>query len=130
MGEKGVSVTLNVVGDVGRACSVVPQARRPVAKLAGGTLAALQAVPAVVTIFTTTLKGTPGVSVLLIKSDLVDKETSAPGVTVHEQQDTNCSSGANVYTLAHRLDIPPWVVVARPTLVILITESPMAKFDT
>ena len=37
--------------------------------------------------------GTAGVSVLLARSFLADKETSPFGVTGQEQQDTICSSG-------------------------------------
>ena len=75
---------------------MVPQARRPAAKLATGTFDALQAVPAVVTIFTTIEVGCAGVNVLLTKSPFADSDTRAFGVTVHEQQEINCSSGENV----------------------------------
>jgi len=39
--------------------------------------------------------GTAGVRVLLIKSFLAERETSAFGVTTQEQQEINCSSGEN-----------------------------------
>jgi hypothetical protein len=46
--------------------------------------------------FTTMDVGCAGVSVLLTRSELADSETNAFGVTTHEQQEINCSSGENV----------------------------------
>lgn len=67
--------------------------------------------------------GCAGVSVLLTKSLLADRDTRALGVTVQEQHEISCSSGENVYTLAQML--PP----VAPELVILIIESPICRFD-
>jgi hypothetical protein len=81
---------------VGTEWIVVAHANIPAARLAAGTFEALQAVPALASTFTTTELGTAGVSVLLMRSFLTESETSAFGVTVQEQQETNCSSGENV----------------------------------
>ena len=84
---------------------VVPQASMPLAKEFPAVLtkAALfvQFVPvplppaAVLNNFTTIELGRTPVSVLLTRSPFADKETKPLGVTRHEQQLTNCSSGEN-----------------------------------
>src|SRR5450631_2685495 len=137
---KRVSVSPYVVegvpGVTGRAWMVVPKAAMPVTSklFPVPTVEALQeaaVVPVDATSLTTMDVGTPGVRVLLIKSLRAERETSAFGVTRQEQQDINCSSGENVYTFAHRL--PFWVgnetEEPAPVLVMLTTESPMARFD-
>ena len=95
-GENAVSVIAKLAGVVGAACSIVPQARRPAARLPIDGLEALQAVPAVARIFTTMDVGCAGVSVLLTKSELAEREARTFGVTVQAQQEINCSSGENV----------------------------------
>jgi hypothetical protein len=60
-------------------------------------------VPAEATIFTTMDVGTPGVSVLLIKSLRAERETNPSGVIGQAQQEINCSSGENVNTFAQML---------------------------
>jgi hypothetical protein len=62
------------------------------------TVAALQAAVAadVATRLITIDVGTAGVRVLLIKSVRAEREASAFGVTGHEQQKINCSSGEKV----------------------------------
>jgi len=91
--ENSVSVTAKLAGVVGAAWSVVPQARRPAAKVV--TADGLQA-PVLAMSFTTMDVGCAGVSVLLTRSEFAESETNAFGVTVHEQHEINCSSGENV----------------------------------
>lgn len=99
-----VSVTLlRVVAPVGAVWMVVPHPRTPGAKGNAGEPASaallvhaapLKAGPApVLTSLTTTELGRIPVSVLLTKSLLIERETSAFGVTRHEQHEINCSSG-------------------------------------
>ena len=82
----------------------------------------------------TTAVGTAGVNVLLIRSFFTDRETKPFGVTGQEQQETNCSSGENAYTLAQKapvvLAVVPELRLAplAPELEMLITESPAARF--
>src|SRR5437660_257619 len=114
-----VSVTPNVTVVVGAAWIVVPQATIPAARLATGTLDALQVVPDVAIIFTTIEVGRAGVRVLLMRSLTAESDTNAFGVTVQEQQEINCSSGEKAYTFAQMfVRAPPafWV----PALVILM----------
>ena len=134
-GVKAVSVTEAVIaasatGAAVVACTVVPQAAKPVAKadVPEPAVAALQELPAVATSLTTIDVGTAGVSVLLIRSLRALSETSAFGVTVQLQQDTNCSSGENAYTFTQRLDEVAPLAVA-PVLVMLITESPTFRCE-
>src|ERR1700736_5500106 len=112
----------------GRACSVVPQARIPRTKLVAVGAAALH-VPAAGTeasSLITTDVGTPGVSVLLIKSLRTDSELRAFGVTGQEQQETISSAGSNVYTLTQIL--PAGSAPLRvPALVRLTYESPLSR---
>ena len=113
---------------------VVPQADIPKARLPGVTVEALHA-PLVgaseASSFTTTPVGTAGVKVLLIKSLRAESETNPSGVIGQVQQETNCSSGENVYTFAQML--PFWVgnaaVEEVPALVTLTTESPTLKLE-
>jgi hypothetical protein len=73
--------------------------------------------------------------VLLIRSWRADKETSPFGVTGQEQQEIICSSGENAYTLTQRApvvdaDVPEAKAAPlAPELLMLITESPMFRFD-
>src|SRR5438445_7695995 len=112
---------------------VVPKATIPGAKLVRLALALepVQVPPtgAVANSFTTIAVGTAGVSVLLIKSCLTERETSPFGVTGQEQQEIICSSGENAYTLTQ---IAPTVEAEVPdgraaplerALVMLMTES-------
>jgi hypothetical protein len=74
---------------------VVPQAAMPLTRGPGAD--ALQAdVPDEASILITTDVGTPGVSVLLIKSLRAESETSPSGVTGQAQQEISCSSGEKV----------------------------------
>ena len=79
--------------------------------------------------------GTAGVNVLLIRSCRADKETRPFGVTGHEQQEINCSSGENAYTFTQRAPVVEALVPAakpaprKPEFVMLITESPTARLD-
>ena len=87
---------------------MVPQARKPAAVAPG--VDALQAAPVLARSFTTMDVGCAGVSVLLTRSELAERETRAFGVTTQEQHDINCSSGENVYTFAQMLVKAPAAV--------------------
>ncbi len=112
---------------------VVPQARRPGLNVfvPVPAVAALQVVPEVAISLTTTAVGTPGVKVLLIRSLRTDREASPLGVTGQAQHEINCSSGENVYTFTQMLPfcVGNDVVELAPVLVMLMTESPIARFE-
>src|ERR1022692_3820253 len=72
--------------------------------------------------------GIAGVSVLRIKSFLAERETSAFGVTLQEQQATMVSFGSNTYTFVQILP-PASVLPSVPELLILTNESPMFRLD-
>jgi len=91
-GTKGLSV--RAYPPAGSAWSVVPQAANPATGIPG--VAALHVPPAVARSLITIAPGTAGVKVLLIRSFLAESDTRPFGVTVQEQQDTNCSSGEKV----------------------------------
>ena len=101
------------------------QARRPYVRVAVVGVAGLQIefCPTVLgTSFITIDDGIEGVSVLLIKSLRAERDTSAFGVTRHEQQDTIAPPGLNAYTLTHML-LPD-----APVFVIFRNESPLRRF--
>jgi hypothetical protein len=74
------------------------------------------------TSFITIDDGIEGVSVLLIKSLRAERDTSAFGVTRHEQQDTIDPLGLKAYTLTHML-LPD-----SPVFVRFRNESPVRRF--
>jgi hypothetical protein len=116
---------------------VVPKATIPDVSSPPSAAAELHVPPTgtVASSLTTIDVGTAAVSVLLIKSLRAESETRPFGVTGHEQQDTICSSGANVYTFTQIAPVvaalvpedrpAPWA----PEFVMLITESPTLRLD-
>lgn len=107
-------------------CSVVAQARIPLTAVAAMGDAGLQVLPGsgrLETSFTVMDVGTPGVSVLLIKSFRADRELSPFGVTGQAQHEISSSAGSNVYTLTQILPAgsAPFNV---PAFVKLTYESP------
>ena len=81
------------------------------------------------TSFTMILVGRAGVNVFEIRSFTTDNETRPFGVTGQEQQETNCSSGENVYTFTHtapviEAEVPDCKEApCSPVFVMLMTES-------
>jgi len=137
-GRNAVSVNAIVAGLVEVLLwSVVPQASMPDVSAPGDAAELAQLPPTGVDArsLMTMEFGTAGVRVLLIRSVFAESETSPLGVTGHEQQEINCSSGENVYTLAHKAPVVDALVPdARPAprapeFVILTTESPMLRLD-
>lgn len=116
---------------------MVPQAAIPVNStfVPVPTVDALEAQPlgnpAEESSLTTIAVGTPGVRVLLIKSLRAEREAKPFGVTRHEQQEINCSSGENTYAFTHMLPFCTGnaVVELAPVLVTFTTESPMLRLD-
>src|SRR5262245_4521819 len=106
----------------------------PKARFATVTVEALHAPPPVgceASSFTTIPVGTPGVSVLLIRSLRDDSESSPFIVTRQVQQETSCSSGENVYTFAQMFPfcVGNAIVELFPVLVMLTTESPTLRLE-
>ncbi len=149
-GWKRPSVTPYVTGFVGRACTVVAQARKPGAKfvLVINGLAALQVDPVngpalvppglavplgmVARSFTMMEFGTDRVRLRGSKSVLAERCTSALGVTRQEQHAISCSSGVNAYTFTQILPVvpargPEASAPRAPAFVILITPSPTLR---
>jgi hypothetical protein len=96
----------------------------------------LPPVPAIVdNNFTAIEPGRTPVNVLLVRSFTTDKEASPFGVTRQEQQEINCSSGENAYTLTQILPTlapnpgPNKDAPVAPVLVMLMTPSPRLRLD-
>src|ERR1700682_247503 len=109
-------------------CTVVAQARIPLTRFEAFGEAALQTPPAgkLASSLTVMDVGTPGVSVLLIKSLRADRELSPSGVTGQAQHEINSSAGSNVYTLTQirPAGSKPFNV---PAFVRLTYESPLSR---
>src|ERR1700731_5408690 len=106
---------------------VVAQARIPLTRFAALGEAALHtpAIGKLESSLTVTDVGTPGVSVLPIKSLRADSEASPFGVTPQAQHEINSSAGSNVYTLTQSRPAGsnPFNV---PAFVTLTYESPLS----